>query len=417
MFKSNNQAVNFTLASILSLTHKGYTGHEQVDHASVVQMGGRIYDAHIGRFLQADPFVQSPSNSQNFNRYSYVLNNPLSYTDPSGYLFKALKKYWRVIAAAAVSFYTFNVVSNWAIKAFSEGVLAGAVAGGTAGFMGGAVATGSLKGALQGAFSGAVFGAIGAQFGDAKTHVQVGAHSMAGGVLGKLHGGNFGHGFFSAGFTKWAGKEWKVDTESARNVIGNSLKQAIIGGTASKITGNKFSNGAFTAALQYIVNEAGSRIIEQPDDIDWSAEKYSELETVFDYVAAAEEHLRGFDFGHGNHEVAARWLHRNVHPIAEKFSVEIGANMREETLTLHVDAVVTQNRVRQVTIPRTNNQIAEWHSHAKSNTTFTAHDKTWVDHSGYRYAYVSRGRIGGSGVRTLTARNQLRNIDICVSTC
>ncbi|RUO18949.1 hypothetical protein CWE08_10330 [Aliidiomarina iranensis] len=53
---------------------KGYTGHEQVDHASVVQMGGRIYDAHIGRFLQADPFVQSPSNSQNFNRYSYVLS-------------------------------------------------------------------------------------------------------------------------------------------------------------------------------------------------------------------------------------------------------------------------------------------------------------------------------------------------------
>ncbi|WP_157957900.1 hypothetical protein [Aliidiomarina celeris] len=44
VFKSNNQAVNFTLASILSLTHKGYTGHEQVDHASVVQMGGRIYD-------------------------------------------------------------------------------------------------------------------------------------------------------------------------------------------------------------------------------------------------------------------------------------------------------------------------------------------------------------------------------------
>ncbi|RUO18945.1 hypothetical protein CWE08_10310 [Aliidiomarina iranensis] len=74
VFKSNNQAVNFTLASILSLTHKGYTGHEQVDHASVVQMGGRIYDAHIGRFLQAAPFVQSPSNSQNFNRYSHVFS-------------------------------------------------------------------------------------------------------------------------------------------------------------------------------------------------------------------------------------------------------------------------------------------------------------------------------------------------------
>ncbi|WP_157981240.1 RHS repeat protein [Aliidiomarina iranensis] len=225
MFRSNNQAVNFNLALIVGITHQGYTGHQQVDHASVVQMGGRIYDAHIGRFLQTDPFVQSPSNSQNFNRYSYVLNNPLSYTDPSGYLFKSIKKYWRTIAAAVVSYYTFGIASGWIA---GSGFLSGAVAGGAAGFMGDAVATGSLKGALQGAFSGAVFGAIGAQFGDAKTYVQVGAHSMAGGVLGKLHGGNFGHGFFSAGFTKWAGKEWKVDTESARNVIGNSLKQAII---------------------------------------------------------------------------------------------------------------------------------------------------------------------------------------------
>ncbi|RUO20977.1 hypothetical protein CWE08_07700 [Aliidiomarina iranensis] len=115
--------------------------------------------------------------------------------------------------------------------------------------MGGAVATGTLKGALQGAFTGAVFGGLGGHLSNASTSVQVGAHSFAGGVVSKLQGGNYGHGFFSAGFTKWAGKEWKVDTESARNVIGNSLKQAIIGGTASKITGNKFSNGAFTAAL------------------------------------------------------------------------------------------------------------------------------------------------------------------------
>ncbi|WP_342626735.1 RHS repeat-associated core domain-containing protein, partial [Pseudoalteromonas rubra] len=48
-------------------------------------MNGRIYDADTGRFMQADPVVQAPSNLQNYNAYSYVLNNPLSYTDPSGY--------------------------------------------------------------------------------------------------------------------------------------------------------------------------------------------------------------------------------------------------------------------------------------------------------------------------------------------
>jgi hypothetical protein len=48
-------------------------------------MNGRIYDPELGRFLSADPYVQSPLNSQSHNRYSYVLNNPLRYIDPSGY--------------------------------------------------------------------------------------------------------------------------------------------------------------------------------------------------------------------------------------------------------------------------------------------------------------------------------------------
>lgn len=48
-------------------------------------MGGRVYDPNLGRFLSADIYVQSPYNSQSFNRYSYTFNNPLSYTDPTGY--------------------------------------------------------------------------------------------------------------------------------------------------------------------------------------------------------------------------------------------------------------------------------------------------------------------------------------------
>lgn len=48
-------------------------------------MNGRVYDPELGRFLSADPLVQSPHNSQSYNRYSYVFNNPLSYTDPSGF--------------------------------------------------------------------------------------------------------------------------------------------------------------------------------------------------------------------------------------------------------------------------------------------------------------------------------------------
>lgn len=73
------------LTALLNITQKGYTGHIQVDHASVIHMGGRIYDPELGRFMQADPIVQDPRDAQSLNRYSYVYNNPLSYTDPTGY--------------------------------------------------------------------------------------------------------------------------------------------------------------------------------------------------------------------------------------------------------------------------------------------------------------------------------------------
>ena len=48
-------------------------------------MGGRVYDPQLGRFLSPDPQVQYPHDGQGTNRYSYVQNNPLSRTDPTGY--------------------------------------------------------------------------------------------------------------------------------------------------------------------------------------------------------------------------------------------------------------------------------------------------------------------------------------------
>ena len=64
---------------------RGFTNHEQLDDVSLVHMNGRVYDPELGRFMSADPIVQAPLNSQSYNRYTYVFNNPLSYTDPSGY--------------------------------------------------------------------------------------------------------------------------------------------------------------------------------------------------------------------------------------------------------------------------------------------------------------------------------------------
>ncbi|WP_437484568.1 RHS repeat-associated core domain-containing protein [Sorangium sp. So ce1014] len=72
-------------ASFSSETTQGFTGHESDDELGLVNMKGRILDPRIGRFLTTDPIVSIPSFGQSWNPYSYVLNNPLAYVDPSGF--------------------------------------------------------------------------------------------------------------------------------------------------------------------------------------------------------------------------------------------------------------------------------------------------------------------------------------------
>ncbi|WP_347332637.1 RHS repeat-associated core domain-containing protein [Marinimicrobium locisalis] len=64
---------------------RGYTGQEHLDKVGLIHMNGRVYDPELGRFLSPDPLIQAPNNTQSYNRYSYVFNNPLSFVDPTGY--------------------------------------------------------------------------------------------------------------------------------------------------------------------------------------------------------------------------------------------------------------------------------------------------------------------------------------------
>jgi RHS repeat-associated protein len=68
-----------------AITPKGFTSHEHLNSLKLIHMNGRIYDYQLGRFMGVDPFIQFPTNSQSLNPYSYVLNNPLAGTDPTGY--------------------------------------------------------------------------------------------------------------------------------------------------------------------------------------------------------------------------------------------------------------------------------------------------------------------------------------------
>ncbi|MBK8256450.1 MAG: hypothetical protein IPK82_27755 [Polyangiaceae bacterium] len=63
----------------------GFTGHEDDGEIGLVNMKGRMFDPKLGRFVSTDPIVQDWTFSQAWNPYSYVFNNPLTYTDPSGF--------------------------------------------------------------------------------------------------------------------------------------------------------------------------------------------------------------------------------------------------------------------------------------------------------------------------------------------
>lgn len=84
------------------LLGRGYCGHEHLPWFGLINMNARLYDPILGRFLSPDPYVQMPDFTQNFNRYSYCLNNPLKYTDEDGKFF----------------FTIFNAVKDFLVNTF-----------------------------------------------------------------------------------------------------------------------------------------------------------------------------------------------------------------------------------------------------------------------------------------------------------
>ncbi|WP_149912931.1 RHS repeat-associated core domain-containing protein [Sphingobacterium cavernae] len=90
----------------------------------------QLYDARLGRFLSPDNYVQDPFGTQNFNRYSYALNNPMVYVDPDGeFLFVPILVGIGVgILANGIS----NVVQD---RSFFNGWVQAGIIGGVSGYL------------------------------------------------------------------------------------------------------------------------------------------------------------------------------------------------------------------------------------------------------------------------------------------
>ncbi|TDX11254.1 RHS repeat-associated core domain-containing protein [Flavobacterium sp. S87F.05.LMB.W.Kidney.N] len=94
-----------TALSGLTILDRGYTGHEHLQSVGIIHMNGRLYDPKLRRFLQPDNNIQDPLSVQNYNRYAYVMNNPLKYTDQSG-------EFWNVVFGYLFSAYVHGAYSN-----------------------------------------------------------------------------------------------------------------------------------------------------------------------------------------------------------------------------------------------------------------------------------------------------------------
>lgn len=238
----------------LTVLDRGYTGHEHIESVGLINMNGRLYDAKLHHFLQPDNFIQEPNNTQNYNRYAYVLNNPLKYTDVSGEEFTFLTA---ALIGAIIAATTYTITALTADVPFSVG--------------------GLIKTTFTGAVSGAVTFGIGeaaqsiCQFAVRLTF-QAFAHGFIQGSMTGIQGGNFWQGF-SAGAvssmvsTVWSGGEfnnsyvWKgIGGAWGSNDFGLLAFGTVSGGVGAALTKGNFWVGSATGLSVTLLNHVAHKI-------------------------------------------------------------------------------------------------------------------------------------------------------------
>jgi hypothetical protein len=248
-------------------------------------MNGRVYDPELGRFLSADSFIQDPSNLQSLNRYSYVQNNPLSFTDPTGHflsgLFHAIGNFFSSIFHA-IEHAIKAILKNSIIRAIVQiaicaapgvnfigcGVAAAALTLGSGGTIVQALQSFAITVVSAGVWGGIPgIGGVHALIAGLPAALQnitsILVHGVVAGALTVAQGGHFLQGFATGA----AGEIATIETRPGGDFGGvqgdegkfvRAFVSGAAGGTASLLTGGKFANGAITAAFATLYNEYGT---------------------------------------------------------------------------------------------------------------------------------------------------------------
>lgn len=244
----------------------GYTGHEMLTEFNLVNMNGRVYDPLLGRFLSPDNFVQAPDNSQSFNRYSYCLNNPLKYTDPSGE-YAILDDVFSILLGGVVnlgvnlidgnikgdvwsvlgkSFAAFGAgaINGWGMlyPQFGGCVWGGAVTGATNSWLAGQTGWNIVNSAAIGGVTSFIGGKIGELatskirsliIENVNVSININSPLLKGMILGSAAGGvSNGVGCFVVGFMT-TGNLWKALDAASHGLLNGVAVGAISGGVSA----------------------------------------------------------------------------------------------------------------------------------------------------------------------------------------
>jgi RHS repeat-associated protein len=261
--------------SLTSQTTRGFTGQEELTDVGLVHLNGRVYDPLVGRMMSADPFVPDPMNGQAWNRYSYVINNPLALTDTNGYCFLGMCTWGKAIS----TFFgrTFGVLfrdmpilgtlfeiaavalcmplgGGVPCMAAAAGLSTTFVAGVTSGNLGYALKAGLIAALTQIANFGV--GWLGQSVGGMDGYLLGAAgHALVGCASAIASRGKCGPAALAGGISSLAGP-WA----NSYGRIAGLVISSVVGGLASVAGGGKFANGAITGAFAYLTSpQPGSR--------------------------------------------------------------------------------------------------------------------------------------------------------------
>ena len=237
-------------------------------------MNARLYDPKLHRFLAPDNFIQDPSNSQNYNRYGYVFNNPLIYTDPTGeyaivddiiaaviggvinlgvniYQGNIKGDFWEVLGKGSAAFGA-GAFSGWTAlyPQFGGWLAGGAVVGATNSWLSG---EDPVQGAVFGAVSGAVGGAIGSWAASGLSVAIQGLNISSPVLQGALGGGTVG-GIMNVGSAVISG----ADFSDAMGSFGQGFAMGAVTGAVSG------AGGGYAAARQNGINPWTRKAIGSP---------------------------------------------------------------------------------------------------------------------------------------------------------